>query len=65
MATGDLVNVRCTLGGFRTPNWDGAVGGISLGGSDESSAGVQLAKDKARRGTADGAIIARGGGREE
>lgn len=39
--------------------------GESLGGSDESSAGVQLAKDKARRGTADGAIIARGGGREE
>ena len=36
-------------------------GGGSVGGSDESSAGVQLAKDKARRGTADGAIIARGG----
>lgn len=37
------------------------LGGISGRERDESSAGVQLAKDKARRGTADGAIIARGG----
>lgn len=36
-----------------------------LGGSDESSARVQLARDKARRGTADGAIIAREEGEEE
>lgn len=50
---------RSLLVGFRAPNWDGVVG---LG--DESSAGVQLAKDKARRGTADGAIIAREEGEE-
>lgn len=43
--------------------WSGW-GGDFLGGSDESSAGEQLARDKARRGTADGAIIAREEGEE-
>lgn len=50
------------LGGFRAPNWDGVVGGI-WAGATKAASGVQLAKG-GRRGTADGAIIARGKGEE-